>query len=55
MLPDGVYKTLVILINLLIKSQLTIVKRLKKTNCTCYPLGFLLHLKCWLFNLKLGS
>ena len=32
MLPDGVYKTLVIIlyINLLIKSQLTIIKRLKK-------------------------
>ena len=37
MLPDVVYKTLVILINLLIKSQLTIVKRLKKLIAHASP------------------
>ena len=38
MLPDGVYKTLVILyINLLVKSQLTIIKRLKKLIAHASP------------------
>lgn len=37
MLPDGVYKTLVILIDLVIKSQLTIIKRLKKLIAHASP------------------